>query len=164
ALAAGGVEERHVVLGAVGGVEAALAPVVPRGSIAPLAAAIRQRRLAEAARLARPVSADAEAVARRLIVGDLAAAEPSVPAPGAAAATACGVALALGAGAASSVAIALAEPVPRSYYTGFFFSVYGASGGEPVAGGGRYDALYGAFGTSRPAVGFALGLEGALAG
>ena len=60
---------------------------------------------------------------------------------------------------ACHVAIDLAEPAPRSYYTGFFFSVYGASAGQPIAGGGRYDQLYGAFGPSRPAVGFSLGLE-----
>jgi ATP phosphoribosyltransferase regulatory subunit len=64
--------------------------------------------------------------------------------------------------AGCEAAIDVAEPAPRSYYTGFFFSVYGESGGEPVAGGGRYDALYAAFGSPRPAVGFALGLEGVL--
>jgi len=164
ALTAAGVEERHVVLGAVGGVEAALAPAVPRGSIPALAAAIRQRRLAEACRLARAVSADAEAEARRLIVGDIPAADPSIAVLAGAGRSLCRVASALRGRPGCAVAIDLAEPVPRSYYTGFFFSVYGASGGEPVAGGGRYDALYGAFGTSRPAVGFALGLEGVLAG
>ena len=53
----------------------------------------------------------------------------------------------------------VAEPASRSYYTGFFFSVYGESGGVPIAGGGRYDDLYGAFGAPRPAVGFAAGVE-----
>ena len=43
-------------------------------------------------------------------------------------------------------AIDVAEPASRSYYTGFFFSVYGETGGVPIAGGGRYDDLYGAFG------------------
>lgn len=40
------------------------------------------------------------------------------------------------------------------YYTGLRFWVYGAGRRVPVAQGGRYDTLYGRFGTSAPAIGF----------
>ena len=164
ALAAAGLDELYVVLSAIGGVEAALTSEVPVGAIPGLADAIRRRRLAEAARLAGVVSREAEAAARRLIVGDIPPDDAAVASLGAAGRSLCRASTALRGRARCHVAIDLAEPPARSYYTGFFFSVYGSSGGEPIAGGGRYDDLYGAFGTPRPAVGFALGLEGALAG
>jgi ATP phosphoribosyltransferase regulatory subunit HisZ len=40
------------------------------------------------------------------------------------------------------------------YYTGIRFWVYGNGRRTPVAQGGRYDSLYGRFGTSAPAIGF----------
>ena len=45
------------------------------------------------------------------------------------------------------------------YYTGAVFEVYDPTLGVPIGGGGRYDALLGTFGASRPAVGFALDVE-----
>ncbi|RXF75496.1 ATP phosphoribosyltransferase regulatory subunit [Hansschlegelia zhihuaiae] len=47
------------------------------------------------------------------------------------------------------------------YYTGLVFELSGASGSEPVAGGGRYDGLLTALGAPKrtPGVGFALWLE-----
>ena len=99
---------------------------------------------------------------RRLLEGDLPADDPQLHSLGAAGATLSRVSRGLSERAGCEAAIDLAEPATRSYYTGFFFSVYGESGGEPVAGGGRYDALYAAFGSARPAVGFALGLEGVI--
>jgi ATP phosphoribosyltransferase regulatory subunit len=164
ALTAAGLEELHVVLSAVGGIEASLRGSVPPEVLPVLADAVRRRRLADARRLARPISREAETSARRLIVGDIPADDPVISTLDSAGRSLCRVSTGLRNRAGCRVAIDLAEPAPRSYYTGFFFSVYGASGGEPVAGGGRYDELYGAFGTPRPAVGFALGLEGALAG
>lgn len=46
-----------------------------------------------------------------------------------------------------------------SYYTGVRFRVFAGSAREPVASGGRYDALYGCFGTDVPAVGFTLNVD-----
>lgn len=163
ALSAAGVRETHVVLSAVGGVETVLSPEVPARLVPELASAIRSRRIAEASRLARGVSKAADALARRLIVGDVPARDPAVALLDKAGPSLHRAATALGGRARCRVAVDLAEPAPRSYYTGFFFSMYGQSGGAPIAGGGRYDDLYGAFGVPRPAVGFALGLEGALA-
>lgn len=45
------------------------------------------------------------------------------------------------------------------YYTGAVFEVYDPTLGVPIGGGGRYDDLLGSFGSSRPAVGFALDVE-----
>ncbi len=45
------------------------------------------------------------------------------------------------------------------YYTGAVFEVYDPALGVPIGGGGRYDELLGRFGSSRPAVGFALDVE-----
>ncbi len=41
-----------------------------------------------------------------------------------------------------------------SYYTGMRFWVYGRDRRNPIAQGGRYDTLYGRFGTDAPAIGF----------
>jgi len=45
------------------------------------------------------------------------------------------------------------------YYTGAVFEVYDPALGAPIGGGGRYDELLGRFGSSLPAVGFALGVD-----
>lgn len=154
----------HVVLSAVGALEEMLAPEAEGEAAETLAGAIRERRLSETDRAARAVSPEFAARVRRLLEGDLAPADAMLLRLGAA-----GETLRRAAGTLSDrkdcrVAIDVAEPASRSYYTGFFFTVYGSSGGEPVAGGGRYDDLYGAFGIARPAVGFALGLEGVVGG
>jgi ATP phosphoribosyltransferase regulatory subunit HisZ len=51
--------------------------------------------------------------------------------------------------------LVLHEEEPEAgYYTGLRFWVYGDDRRRPIAQGGRYDSLYGRFGTSAPAVGF----------
>lgn len=45
------------------------------------------------------------------------------------------------------------------YYTGLRFWVYAANGRTQLAQGGRYDTLYGRFGTSAPAVGFTFTID-----
>jgi ATP phosphoribosyltransferase regulatory subunit len=45
------------------------------------------------------------------------------------------------------------------YYTGAIFEVYDPAVGMPIGGGGRYDDLLGRFGSSQPAVGFALAVD-----
>ncbi|HYR27429.1 MAG TPA: ATP phosphoribosyltransferase regulatory subunit [Thermoanaerobaculia bacterium] len=45
------------------------------------------------------------------------------------------------------------------YYTGLRFWVYGANGRTQLAQGGRYDSLYGRFGTGAPAIGFTFTLD-----
>jgi ATP phosphoribosyltransferase regulatory subunit len=150
----------HVVLSSVGALEEMLGPETTGGGARDLATAIRERRLSDTAKEAGRVSSAFAARVRRLIEGDLPADEPLLLRLGAAGSTLSAVARGLSGRTGCEVAIDVAEPPSRSYYTGFFFSVYGESGGEPVAGGGRYDALYAAFGSPRPAVGFALGLEG----
>jgi ATP phosphoribosyltransferase regulatory subunit len=152
----------HVVLSAVGALEQMLGPELTGAAARDLAATIRERRLPETAETAGRISPAFAARVRRLLEGDLPADEPQLRSLGAAGTTLSRVARGLSGRAGCDVAIDLAEPAPRSYYTGFFFSVYGETGGEPVAGGGRYDALYGAFGSACPAVGFALGLEGVI--
>jgi ATP phosphoribosyltransferase regulatory subunit len=152
----------HVVLSAVGAIEEMLGPEMRGSGARDLATAIRERRLSGTAETARGVSSAFAGRVRRLLEGDLPADEPLLRHLGPAGATLSRVARGLSGRADCDVAIDVAEPASRSYYTGFFFSVYGESGGEPVAGGGRYDALYAAFGSPRPAVGFALGLEGAV--
>ena len=162
ALAAAARGPAHVVLSAVGALEAMVGPEMTGSGAQDLANAIRERRLSETARIAAGVSPAFAGRVRRLLEGDLPPDEPLLHRLGPAGATLSRVARGLSGRTGCDVAIDLAEPASRSYYTGFFFSVYGESGGEPVAGGGRYDALYAAFGSPRPAVGFALGLEGAV--
>jgi ATP phosphoribosyltransferase regulatory subunit HisZ len=48
---------------------------------------------------------------------------------------------------------------PSSYYTGLRFWVYGNGRRTPFAQGGRYDSLYGRFGTEAPAVGFTFTID-----
>jgi ATP phosphoribosyltransferase regulatory subunit len=158
-LAAGGVERVHVILGAVGALEALLAPERAEKEAGDLARRISQRRLAETASEAARVSPEFARRVRRLLEGGLPPDDPllaRLPAGAGLAAVARG----LSGRSGCEVAVDLAEPASRSYYTGFFFAVYGATGGEPIARGGRYDGLYAAFGAARPAVGFSLGLEG----
>jgi ATP phosphoribosyltransferase regulatory subunit HisZ len=47
----------------------------------------------------------------------------------------------------------------RGYYTGVRFWVYGSDRRTPVAQGGRYDSLYGRFGTSAAAIGFTFTID-----
>lgn len=49
------------------------------------------------------------------------------------------------------------------YYTGIVFEAYAPQVGTPLGSGGRYDNMIGAYGTPRPAAGFAFFLEQALA-
>ena len=159
ALAAAGARESHVILSAVGALEGMLAPEAAGPEAGPLAVAIRERRLSETARAARAVSPEFAARVRRLLEGDLAPRDALLERLGAKGISLSRAAAALSEREGCRAAIDVADPASRSYYTGFFFTVYGPSGGEPIAGGGRYDDLYGAFGGGRPAVGFALGLE-----
>ncbi|MGA7614121.1 MAG: ATP phosphoribosyltransferase regulatory subunit [Thermoanaerobaculia bacterium] len=46
-----------------------------------------------------------------------------------------------------------------SYYTGIRFRLFAGGGRTLLGGGGRYDALYGMFGSDAPAVGFSLNLD-----
>ena len=48
------------------------------------------------------------------------------------------------------------------YYTGIVFEAYAPQVGTPLGSGGRYDNMIGAYGTPRPAAGFAFFLEQAL--
>tara|TARA_Y100000590_G_scaffold108923_1_gene124023 strand:- start:2385 stop:3587 length:1203 start_codon:yes stop_codon:yes gene_type:complete len=63
----------------------------------------------------------------------------------------------------SSLTIDLAMVRDQQYYSGMIFDLYvpKQSGASPIGGGGRYDALLGALGSSKqfPACGFALSLE-----
>jgi ATP phosphoribosyltransferase regulatory subunit HisZ len=51
------------------------------------------------------------------------------------------------------------EDAHGGYYTGLRFWVYGADRRSPLAQGGRYDSLYGRFGTDAPAVGFTFTID-----
>lgn len=57
------------------------------------------------------------------------------------------------------IVIDLGETRSAAYYTGPTFQILAEGPGRPVASGGRYDALYGAFGAERPAAGGALQLD-----
>jgi ATP phosphoribosyltransferase regulatory subunit len=46
-----------------------------------------------------------------------------------------------------------------SYYTGIRFAVFSELGRTPLGSGGRYDSLYGRFGSDVPAVGFTINLD-----
>lgn len=162
ALQAVGARRTHLVLSAVGALEDMLAPEISGDRLRELAGAVRERRLSEASRIAGAVSPAFSRRVRRLLEGDLPPEDREFSRLGRAGEALRGVARAVSGRRGCRVAIDLAEPYSRSYYTGFFFSVYGEAGGGPIAAGGRYDGLYGAFGSPRPAVGFALGLEGAL--
>ena len=62
-------------------------------------------------------------------------------------------------GVADFVAFDLGLVRDFDYYTGMVFEGYTPGLGFPVCGGGRYDKLLEAFGQSRPATGFALGVD-----
>lgn len=160
AVESGGALPLYVILSSVGALEKLIAGEVEGEGRVALVQAIRERRLADSTRIARGVSSEFERRVRRLLEGDLPADDPLLESLDREGETLSRIARCLSDRRACHAAIDLAEPPSRSYYTGFFFSVYGPSGGEPIAGGGRYDRLYGAFGESRPAVGFSLGLEG----
>ncbi len=162
ALQAAGARRTHLVLSAVGALEDLLAPEASGDRLRDLAGAVRERRLSEASRMAGAVSPAFSRRVRRLLEGDLPPEDRDLARLGRAGEALTRVARAVGSRRGCRVAIDVAEPASRSYYTGFFFSVYGEAGGVPIAAGGRYDGLYAAFGSPRPAVGFALGLEGAL--
>lgn len=49
-----------------------------------------------------------------------------------------------------------------NYYTGIVFEAYAPQLGSPLGSGGRYDRMIGAYGTDRPAAGFAFSLEQAM--
>lgn len=161
ALRACGAGPWHFTLSSTGALEALLADAGPERAPRILAA-VRRRASAEAARLGSEVSPEWGDLARCLAQGSLEQDDPRL-AGIAGGETLVRAARALAEAGVAEAAIDLADAAPRSYYSGFFFSVFGPTGGEPVAGGGRYDGLYGEFGASRPAVGFSLGLEGALA-
>lgn len=57
------------------------------------------------------------------------------------------------------IVVDLGETRAAAYYTGPTFQILAEGPGRPVASGGRYDALYGAFGVDRPAAGGAIQLD-----
>jgi ATP phosphoribosyltransferase regulatory subunit len=65
-----------------------------------------------------------------------------------------------GAGVADRVLVDLGILRDWPYYSGLVVEAYAPGVGEPVAKGGRYDGLGGAFGAPRPAVGVAIELDG----
>jgi ATP phosphoribosyltransferase regulatory subunit len=60
---------------------------------------------------------------------------------------------------APRLVIDLAETRDLAYYTGPVFQIHAAGPGRSIAAGGRYDGLCARFGRSRPAAGFAFGLD-----
>src|SRR5439155_633226 len=86
-------------------------------------------------------SSDFQRRVRRLLEGDLPAGDSLIERLGRAGETLSEIARALAGRSGCRVAIDLAEPAPRSYYTGFFFSAYADTGGEPIAGGCRFSLL-----------------------
>jgi ATP phosphoribosyltransferase regulatory subunit len=148
-----------IVLSSVGALETALSRLHSGSDTGALTQAIRERRVQVVAEATRGLSPEGRDQVQRLLEGGISADDPILASLGPAGEVLATVARALSARKECEVTIDLAEPRSRSYYTGFFFSVFGQGGGEPIAGGGRYDELYAAFGKPRPAVGFSLGLE-----
>lgn len=60
---------------------------------------------------------------------------------------------------AASIVVDLGETRGAAYYTGPTFQILAEGPGQAVASGGRYDSLYGLFGTERPALGGAIQLD-----
>jgi ATP phosphoribosyltransferase regulatory subunit len=56
--------------------------------------------------------------------------------------------------------IDLGDVSSLDYYTGLSFKAFVSGAGSRVGGGGRYDSLIANFGTSEPAIGFVLNLDG----
>jgi len=148
-----------LVLSSVGALDACLFPLLGEPDTRDLAKAIRERRLQPVAEATAGLSPERREQVRRLVEGGITPDDPLLASLGTAGESLAAAARALSRRKACDVTIDLAETPSRSYYTGFFFSVFGQEGGEPIAGGGRYDELYAAFGKPRPAVGFSLGLE-----
>lgn len=63
------------------------------------------------------------------------------------------------AGIAPKIVVDLGETRGAAYYTGPTFQILAEGPGQALASGGRYDALYGLFGSSRPAAGAAIQLD-----
>ncbi len=63
------------------------------------------------------------------------------------------------AGFAGSVSLDFGVVRDLDYYTGIVFEALLPGAGKPVVGGGRYDNLYGRYGTPRPATGFAVEVD-----
>jgi ATP phosphoribosyltransferase regulatory subunit len=63
----------------------------------------------------------------------------------------------------SRVQFDLSAKSDRRYYTGLFFRVLANGAEGPIAAGGRYDRLLGAFGRPVPAVGFGVQVENVIA-
>ena len=63
------------------------------------------------------------------------------------------------AGLAPHLVVDLAETRDLAYYTGPVFQIHAAGPGRALGSGGRYDGLCARFGHSRPAAGFAFGLD-----
>lgn len=57
------------------------------------------------------------------------------------------------------VILALDEPASADYYTDVFFRIFMPGTHDVLASGGRYDGLYGMFGTSAPAIGFTINVD-----
>lgn len=60
---------------------------------------------------------------------------------------------------AKTIVVDLGETRGAAYYTGPTFQILAEGPGQAVASGGRYDALYGLFGSERPALGGAIQLD-----
>ncbi|MFZ5890330.1 MAG: ATP phosphoribosyltransferase regulatory subunit [Myxococcota bacterium] len=60
---------------------------------------------------------------------------------------------------APQILVDLGETRDFAYYSGALFQVHAEGPGRPLGAGGRYDGLLDRFGASRPAVGFAFGLD-----
>ncbi len=64
-----------------------------------------------------------------------------------------------GAGYSDWVSLDLSVVRDLDYYTGIVFEALLSGLGKPIVGGGRYDGLYGTYGTPMPATGFALEID-----
>jgi ATP phosphoribosyltransferase regulatory subunit len=60
---------------------------------------------------------------------------------------------------APRILVDLGETRDLDYYTGALVHIHAEGPGRPIGSGGRYDGLLGRFGTPRPAIGFAFGLD-----
>lgn len=168
ALRRAGVPEVRVGLGHAGFLRALLdAADLPDEERGPLAAALLRRdfvtvsaRLATAPQEVRKALQDLPALrgpealarARRVGVGQDALDELEAV---------CDALQAYGVGHAVEVDVGIVRDF--DYYTGVVFEAYAPAVGAPVLGGGRYDGLLARFGDPRPAVGFAVHAERALA-